>query len=607
MSGWQRTRVYKNHHLDSTRWDSIEPRDDDVVITTSYKAGTTWTQGIVASLLLRDIPDAPNPLMASPWVDARFQAPLPVLIEALKAQTHRRFMKSHLAADGLPYRPTTRYIVVARDARDVFMSLVNHYAGYTDTRDGALQRRPEPRAVSALRRRRAQALEGLDHARLVRLGVRRLPVVGESRTHGVLLAVSRSRERALPPLRRSQGGSRRRGAAHRGVPRSRTRRRRHRVRRCGVSHRPDARARARAGHAARLRCSRVARSASSSRAPTGAGATCSTPTTSRSTKRRSAGFCRRSARIGWSTADSGETAESAGSPEPHRKCLQRAEEPGVPPHQRLVGERDFGPLREQGREHRLRFESREARAEAEVRAERERKRRGRRRVGRPATRLETLRVGVGGRVAVGRRQQQRDRLVGRNRRRRRAGAARSACARRSASAFRSGGTPRRPRRIDRRRAAPRAPARDRAATPRARSRTDRGWCDGRPSRASPRAKAVRTPTAAPDPLRRRAVPRAGRRAGRCAAPPRVRGDSRAASRRRRLRRRARRRRVPPSPSSADTRSESDVEQVAIVRRHAQQLGDHQRRHLVREARRSGRCSRRRVVRREQVADTASTT
>lgn len=45
---------------------------------------------------------------------------------------HRRFLKSHVAADGLPYRAETRYIVVARDARDVFMSLVNHYAGYTD-------------------------------------------------------------------------------------------------------------------------------------------------------------------------------------------------------------------------------------------------------------------------------------------------------------------------------------------------------------------------------------------------------------------------------------------------------------------------------------------
>jgi len=132
MSGWQRTRIYKNHHLDSTRWDAVEPRDGDVVITTAYKAGTTWTQGIVGALLLRGIPDAPLPLFASPWVDARFHAPLPDLVALLKAQTHRRFMKCHLAADGLLYRPTTRYIVVGRDARDVFMSLVNHYSGYTD-------------------------------------------------------------------------------------------------------------------------------------------------------------------------------------------------------------------------------------------------------------------------------------------------------------------------------------------------------------------------------------------------------------------------------------------------------------------------------------------
>ena len=131
-TGWQRTRVYRNHHLDSTRWDAIEPRDGDVVITTSYKSGTTWTQGIVGQLLLQGVADPP-PLMAlSPWVDARFMFPLDALVAMLAAQPHRRFLKSHLPADGLPYRSSTRYIVVGRDARDVFMSLVNHYAAYTD-------------------------------------------------------------------------------------------------------------------------------------------------------------------------------------------------------------------------------------------------------------------------------------------------------------------------------------------------------------------------------------------------------------------------------------------------------------------------------------------
>lgn len=45
----ERTRTYQTHHLDSTRWDAFVPRDDDIVITTAYKAGTTWTQRIVAA------------------------------------------------------------------------------------------------------------------------------------------------------------------------------------------------------------------------------------------------------------------------------------------------------------------------------------------------------------------------------------------------------------------------------------------------------------------------------------------------------------------------------------------------------------------------------
>src|SRR6478609_8207708 len=99
--GPERTREYRNHHLDSTRWDSFRVRDDDIVITTAYKAGTTWTQRIVAALVL-----GPGPLYApfnqlSPWIDARFQGPIEPILEVAEAQQHRRFFKSHLAADGL--------------------------------------------------------------------------------------------------------------------------------------------------------------------------------------------------------------------------------------------------------------------------------------------------------------------------------------------------------------------------------------------------------------------------------------------------------------------------------------------------------------------------
>lgn len=127
----QRKYIYQNHHIDSTRWDYFESRDDDIVIATSYKAGTTWTQAIVAHLLFPggDFPAPPAEL--SPWLDMRI-IPLEVVLNKLKAQQHRRFIKTHLPLNGLAYNKKIKYIYIARDARDVFMSLWNHYTGMKD-------------------------------------------------------------------------------------------------------------------------------------------------------------------------------------------------------------------------------------------------------------------------------------------------------------------------------------------------------------------------------------------------------------------------------------------------------------------------------------------
>jgi aryl sulfotransferase len=63
--------------------------------------------------------------------------------------------------------------VVARDARDVFVSLLNHYAGYTDLTMSLLNDDATIAAFPRFDRRRREAV-----ARLVRPGVRGLPVVG---------------------------------------------------------------------------------------------------------------------------------------------------------------------------------------------------------------------------------------------------------------------------------------------------------------------------------------------------------------------------------------------------------------------------------------------
>ncbi len=126
-----RSRDYQGHLLDSSRWDRFRPRPDDVVITTAYKAGTTWMQAIVGNLIFqgRDIPGAI--LEMSPWIDMRV-VPVDEMYDLIEAQTHRRFLKSHLALDGLRFFPEIKYIHVSRDLRDVFISLWNHHRNYTD-------------------------------------------------------------------------------------------------------------------------------------------------------------------------------------------------------------------------------------------------------------------------------------------------------------------------------------------------------------------------------------------------------------------------------------------------------------------------------------------
>jgi aryl sulfotransferase len=127
----QRTHIYQNHHLDSLRWNFFSARDDDIVIATSYKAGTTWMQGIVANLIFsgRELQAPLDDL--SPWIDMRI-IPLELVLTGLDQQKHRRFIKTHLPLDGLPYDRRIKYIYVGRDARDVFMSFWNHYRNYTD-------------------------------------------------------------------------------------------------------------------------------------------------------------------------------------------------------------------------------------------------------------------------------------------------------------------------------------------------------------------------------------------------------------------------------------------------------------------------------------------
>lgn len=123
--------LYQNHSMDSTRWNFFAPRDSDIVVATSYKAGTTWVQEIVRNLIFSGNVPAVSIDEMSPWLDLRV-FPLEVVLTGLEQQTHRRSIKTHLPLDSLPFHQTLKYLYVARDARDVFMSWWNFYGGFTD-------------------------------------------------------------------------------------------------------------------------------------------------------------------------------------------------------------------------------------------------------------------------------------------------------------------------------------------------------------------------------------------------------------------------------------------------------------------------------------------
>ena len=123
-----KTRDMDKAAADATRWDRFRYRDGDIVIGSWAKSGTTWTQQIVAQLIFSGAENLPT-LDIAPWIDLR-AVPLD-WVKTLDAQTHRRFMKTHLPAEALVFSSRAKYLYIGRDGRDVAWSWYNHLCSMT--------------------------------------------------------------------------------------------------------------------------------------------------------------------------------------------------------------------------------------------------------------------------------------------------------------------------------------------------------------------------------------------------------------------------------------------------------------------------------------------
>ncbi|HUS54834.1 MAG TPA: sulfotransferase domain-containing protein [Thermohalobaculum sp.] len=120
-----KTRELHNHHFDSTIWNGFGFRDDDIIISTYAKSGTTWMQQIVSQLIFNGAEGLAVAEM-SPWLDLRVP-PKEVKLPAVEAQSHRRFLKTHLPVDALVFSRQAKYLYIGRDGRDALWSMYNHH------------------------------------------------------------------------------------------------------------------------------------------------------------------------------------------------------------------------------------------------------------------------------------------------------------------------------------------------------------------------------------------------------------------------------------------------------------------------------------------------
>ena len=128
-AGPVKTRELVDAFVDSRMWNGFRFRDDDIIVASPAKAGTTWTLAILVQLL-HDAPEVARVGNICRWIDfALFKEGR---MEAVEAQSHRRVMKCHLPADALVFSPQAKYIYVARDGRDVAWSEHNHLYNSSD-------------------------------------------------------------------------------------------------------------------------------------------------------------------------------------------------------------------------------------------------------------------------------------------------------------------------------------------------------------------------------------------------------------------------------------------------------------------------------------------
>ncbi|KAG8177592.1 hypothetical protein JTE90_028313 [Oedothorax gibbosus] len=100
---------------------NYRPRDDDVIVVTYPKCGTTWTQVILSLIFTQGDPEGAKKLFASsPFLEHQ---------GSKEAETLERpcILKTHLPFGRAPWSDKAKYICVSRNPKDCCVSYFHHY------------------------------------------------------------------------------------------------------------------------------------------------------------------------------------------------------------------------------------------------------------------------------------------------------------------------------------------------------------------------------------------------------------------------------------------------------------------------------------------------
>jgi aryl sulfotransferase len=109
-------------------WEKQVLRNDDIIIASTIKSGTTWLQQIVAQIVFEGKFEG-KLNETSYWIDTLRDYSEDEMISNIDKQTHRRFFKTHSPANVVlkNINNSTKYIFITRDFRDVVWSFYNHF------------------------------------------------------------------------------------------------------------------------------------------------------------------------------------------------------------------------------------------------------------------------------------------------------------------------------------------------------------------------------------------------------------------------------------------------------------------------------------------------